>query len=206
MASTLLTSAYWPNLHYFYYVLKSNPILIEQYDHYQKQSFRNRTSILSANGVLDLSIPVSKTSKKEYTKDIIISYKENWQIKHWRAITSAYKNSPYFEFFESDIKESYFKKYDLLMEYNTQQLLFVLRALRINKEILFTQAFEKEPLDKLDVREIIHPKNDFREDKIVEKLLMYPYYQTFSIKFGFAPNLSILDLVFNTGLNAVGYF
>src|SRR4051812_19762950 len=99
----LLSSAYWPNLHYFFYLINYDKADIEQWDNYQKQTFRNRTTILSANGLLDLNIPVKKSAHKELMKDVEISYSERWQQKHWRAIASAYGSAPYFEFFGEEI-------------------------------------------------------------------------------------------------------
>src|SRR5687767_12751081 len=106
----LLSTAYWPNLEYFYRLLNSGATVIEQFENYQKQSYRNRMWILSANGVLELSVPIEHRATKELTKDIHISYREKWQHRHWRAITSAYRNSPYFEFFEDRIRTCYENK------------------------------------------------------------------------------------------------
>ena len=93
----LLSTAYWPNLHYFFYLLNSDEAVIEQHDHYQKQSYRNRTRILSANGPLDLQIPVKKSAQKEEVTGIEISHTESWRQIHWVAICSAYGKSPFFE-------------------------------------------------------------------------------------------------------------
>lgn len=202
---SLLSSAYWPNLHYFYYVLHSETICIEQFDNYQKQSFRNRTQILSANGTLDLSIPVTKSHSKELSKDIQISYRENWQQKHWRAIISAYKNSPYFEHFENEIAHFYSGKFDLLLDFNQQQLELLLNMLRIKKNFTRSEHYEKEPDSFFDLREKIHPKIDFKTDMLTLEVLSKPYYQTFETKFEFIPNLSILDLLFNKGLETLDY-
>lgn len=201
----ILNSAYWPNLHYFYYVLNSDRVVIEQMDHYQKQSFRNRTRILSANGVLDLSIPVKNRAAKELMKDVEISYQMPWQQNHWRAITSAYKNSPYFDFFEEEIKVFYSQSFPTLLEYNHQQLLCVLKLLKVKKEIHFTSVYEKKTSEKNDARDLIHPKLDFRMDLPANAVLKQSYYQTFGSKFDFVPNLSILDLLFNTGLETINY-
>lgn len=203
--NSLLSTAYWPNLHYFYYVFNSDLIHIEQFENYQKQSFRNRTRILSANGELDLSIPVKKKAPKELSKDIEISYKENWQMKHWRAITSAYKNSPYFEHFENEIEYLYSNKYENLMRFNLEQLQIVLKILQVKKNILLTQDYEKKLIGFTDLREKIHPKLNFKEDKNITEMLLRPYYQTFEAKFDFIPNLSILDLLFNKGLGTLDY-
>lgn len=203
MMDVLLNTAYWPNLHYFYYVFNSNTVTIEAQEHYQKQSFRNRMRILSANGPLDLVIPVKKNGDKQIVSTAEISYVEHWQTKHWRAITSAYRNSPYFEFFEDEIKAFYSLKHDLLLEYNTAQLTAILKILKLKKDISFTTKFEKEALNKIDLREKIHPKKESNE---LTAMLGKPYYQTFGDKFGFTPNLSILDLVLNEGLQTLNYF
>jgi hypothetical protein len=203
--NTLLSTAYWPNLHYFFYVLNSPSVAIEQFENFQKQSFRNRTQILTANGILDLSIPVHKKSVKEFTKDIGISYKENWQLKHWRAIISAYKNSPYFEHFETEIGNFYSRKYELLLDYNMDQLRTLLALLKIKKNITLTTEYKKEPKDFLDMREKIHPKVNFKSDPEIAVILSKPYYQTFEAKFNFFPDLSTLDLLFNTGLGTLNY-
>lgn len=202
---TILSTAYWPNLHYLYWFLHSEKTVIDVYEHYQKQSFRNRCQIMTANGPLNLSIPVKHLATKEFTADIEISYQEKWQIKHWRAIVSAYKNSPYFEHFEDELKLMYQNEPNLLVDFNVSQLRLILKLLRLKKEIaLSTSYIEAEETDN-DLRESIHPKLDFRSDKIVASVLMNPYYQTFEAKMKFVPNLSILDLLFNIGLETCAY-
>ncbi len=201
----LLSTAYWPNLHFFYYLLNSESVQIEQYENYQKQSFRNRTQILTANGVLDLSIPVVKQAAKELSKDIQISYAENWPQKHWRAIESAYSNSPYFDYFESEIGKFYTNKYELLVHYELEQIQCVLKILKLKKEITFTNSYQKTPENFSDLRELIHPKLSFKNDTEVSDKLQKNYYQTFEAKFNFIPNLSILDLIFNRGLESIPY-
>jgi hypothetical protein len=201
----LFSTAYWPNLHYFRYLLQAEDIRIEGAENYQKQSYRNRTRILSANGPLDLQIPILKKLPKERTDQVCISYQEAWQIRHWRAITSAYRNSPYFEHFEPEIEIFYTTRFDSLLEFNTLQLQAIFRILRLNKPLSLTQVYEKAPEGLNDLRALIHPKKDPRQDPNMSPGLSLPYYQTFDTKFGFIPNLSILDLLFNTGLGATRY-
>ena len=204
--NVVLSTAYWPNLHYMFYVLNAENVAIEQFENFQKQSFRNRTTLLSANGPLELSIPIKKRALKELSKDIKISYQENWQIKHWRAIESAYKNSPYFDFFEDDIKYFYSQGFENLLLYNYEQLNTVLKLLRLKKQIVLTTNFEAElATNKIDFRSTIHPKVSFKQDLSALEFLMKPYYQTFENKFPFQPNLSILDLLFNQGLESKVY-
>ena len=203
--NVLLVTSYWPNLHYFFYVLNASIINIEQFDNYSKQSYRNRTQILSANGVLNLSIPIKKNKSEKVINSIEISYKEDWQKNHWRAITSAYKNSPYFDFFEDDLKVFYSNKYNLLIDYNIDQLKFIVKVLKQKKNIQLTKQYESNPESVIDLRTIIHPKQSYLCDKLVANKLDQSYYQTFENKISFTPNLSILDLLFNKGLHTIDY-
>lgn len=203
--NVLLVTSYWPNLHYFFYVLNASIINIEQFDNYNKQSYRNRTQILSANGILNLSIPIKKNKSEKTVNSIEISYKEDWQKNHWRAITSAYKNSPYFDYFEDDLKVFYSNKYNLLIDYNLDQLKFIIKVLKQKKSIQLTKQYESNPESVIDLRTIIHPKHNYLSDKLVANKLNQSYYQTFENKILFAPNLSILDLLFNKGLKAIDY-
>ena len=200
----LLNSAHWPNLHYLYYLLNSEQVTIDDLGHYQKQSYRNRFQILSANGPLDMQVPIKHKPAKQTMQEVEINYKERWQARHWGAITSAYRNSPYFEFFEEEISWFYTNKTANLAELNALQLKFILKALRIKKEIVYTSAYVEQTQD-LDLREQIHPKIDFNSDGRVAPVLNKTYYQTFGEKFAFVPNLSALDLLFNTGLEATAY-
>jgi hypothetical protein len=194
----LLSSHYLPCLHYFYYAVNSDKIIIDGQEHYVKQSYRNRTQILSANGKLDLIIPVIHRNNQP-VEDVRISYSEKWQRNHWRAIYSAYRSSPYFSFFEDELKIFYEEENEFLLDYNTKLLETILKILRLKKEIAFTSSFEKNPENVIDLREKIHPKISFTNDKEVSQILTQPYYQAFGTKFGFTPNLSILDLLFNKG-------
>jgi hypothetical protein len=192
MQKVLLSTAYLPNTEYFHYLLKDNSI-IEKHEHYQKQSFRNRCQILSANGVLDLVIPLKKNADKELISQKRISYSENWQTKHWRAISSAYKNSPYFEFFEPEFYPFYAEKHEFLFDYNLKLIETILKILRIKKELALTNEFQKE-FQGLDLRESIHPK-------VKSAAALRPYHQVFADRFGYTENLSVIDLLFNQGLN-----
>lgn len=203
--TSLLSTAYWPNLHYFYYVLHSEKVCIEAHEHYQKQSYRNRCEIVSANGILNLSIPVKHLAHKEFVKDVEISYQENWQAKHWRAIVSAYKNSPYFEHFEEEIKAFYTHPTKFLLDYNTRQLELLCKLLRIDKNIYLSSTYVEASGEFNDKRAHIHPKLDHRTDKTVSEILIKPYYQTFEAKMAFVPNMSALDLIFNKGLGSIDY-
>jgi hypothetical protein len=149
---------------------------------------------------------VKKSKDDQKISEIEISYTDNWNAKHWRAIVSGYNNSPYFEFFEDELKQFYSTRYTSLFEFNLQQLYTVLKMLKIKRDIQFTTTFEKEPAGFSDLRNLIHPKeNGWKTNKACE-FLQKPYYQTFGSKLGFTPNLSILDLLLNKGLETKDYF
>ncbi len=202
----LLSSAYWPNLHHFYYLLHAEHVQIEQHEHYSKQSYRNRCVILSANGPLNLSIPVKKLKPKQLISEVEIAYKENWRAKHWRAIQSAYNNSPYFEYFEQELQHFYKSEYTHLLHYNLSQLELLFKLFRMNKKITLSTRFEGAPEKTVDLRKYSEPTIPFTNDALVGPLLSAEYYQTFKTKFPFVPNLSILDLLFNKGLESLDYF
>jgi hypothetical protein len=191
----LLPTSYLPPINYFSLLLKNEKVFIERHENFNKQTYRNRCEILTANGKLGLSIPLEKNSTKEIISEKRISYSELWQMKHWRAITSAYKNSPYFEYFEDEFKPFYFEEHEFLLKYNTDLTKLILHILRQKKELFFTNEFQKN-FDGIDLRESINVKPETRNPK---------YYQVFAAKSGFTPHLSVIDLLFNTGLETVNY-
>lgn len=195
MQNILLCTSYLPPINYFSLLLNNENVFLEQHEHFVKQTIRNRCEILSANGKLSLSIPLEKNADKEIISEKKICYKENWQIKHWRAITSAYKNSAYFEFFEDEFKPFYFEEHEFLMAYNTKLIKLILHILRQKKEIQFTSEYKKE-FTGIDLRTSINHKPETINPK---------YYQVFGEKFGFVSNLSVIDLLFNKGLESVDY-
>lgn len=187
----LLPTAYLPGLPYLKQVLKAETIVLEAHEHFVKQTHRNRCEILTANGKLALSIPLVKQADKEITAHKRISYAENWQQQHWRTISSAYKNSPYFEFFEDDLRPFYEQRHEFLLDYNTALLKTILHILRVKKQILLTEAYEPEPSGLKDLR---------HADEQVTAVPVKPHYQVFSIGSAFVPGLSCIDALFNIGL------
>lgn len=190
----LVSTAYLPNLAYLSQVINANAVILEKHEYFIKQTYRNRCDILSSNGKLSLSIPLVKQADKEIITQKRISYAENWQQQHWRSITSAYKNSPYFEYFEDEFRPFYEKRFEFLFEYNLLLLQTVLHILRIKKHISYTSVYNLNP-DMIDCRVLSDKNRQISEIK--------PYYQVFSDKLGFTSNLSCLDILFNEGLQTL---
>nr|NQU90939.1 WbqC family protein [Bacteroidota bacterium] len=195
----IISTAYLPSIQYFSYLMAADEVWIEQYETYPKQTFRNRCEIYSANGKLALTIPVVKVDGNHTkTRDIIISNHQNWQTMHWRAIDAAYANSPFFLYYKDDLEPFFHRPYKNLLDMNHQLLIALLEILHIKKTIPYTTEFVKSPVGVLDLRNEISPK-------VKTKYVFKPYYQVFEEKFGFIPGLSMLDLLFNVGDEAVDY-
>lgn len=194
-----LSSAYLAPVQY-YSKIPGNRIFIERNDNYLKQSYRNRCLIAAANGVMPLSIPVEHSSgAKILMKDIRIASHGNWQHIHWNAIISAYNSTPFFEYYQDDFYPLYHKKYHFLFDLNEEFFYLVLKLLNIDdSRISYTDEYKpKLNKDELDMRDTIHPKKDWQMND--SYFMPYPYYQVFEQKFGFMPNMSIIDLLCNMG-------
>lgn len=199
-SAVLLSTSYLPPVQYITKFLLYDDAYIEFHENYQKQSFRNRCIISAANGPLTLVIPVKKKpGVKTRITDIKIDYDVNWQKLHWRSIVSAYKNSPYFDFFEDEMTLFYEKKELYLVDYNMKILNTLFKMLRLEVKIHKTEKYVSDK-NFHDYRQSINPK------KRLEKPDMFfqpsNYHQVFLEKFGFIPNLSIIDLIFNEGPNS----
>jgi hypothetical protein len=197
----LLSTAYFAPIRYFSKLAAYPEIYIEHHENFIKQTYRNRTVILGANGAIPLIVPVEKgREQKIRITDLRISYDEEWQRTHWRTIFSAYNSSPFFEYYADDLEPLFRKKVDFLFDLNQQITKTLLDILEIPAELLLTQDFEAIPADCLNFREKINPKAHRNAED--PSFIAQPYTQVFSEKFGFVPDLSILDLLFNEGPSA----
>ncbi len=196
--SVLISTAYLPPVHYFAIMAKADEVLIEQYETYPRQTYRNRCEIYSANGKIPLIIPVHKPGGNHtMTKDVLVSNHEKWQLLHWRAIKTAYANSPFFLYYKDQLKYFFAEKVNSLIEFNLGLTQEILDLIGLKVKISYTCEFVMKPEHALDYRWNITPKKPFNEFPAKE------YYQSFNEKHGFIPNLSIIDLLFNLGPEAV---
>lgn len=198
----LLSSAYLPPVQYFAHLQSAEQVWIEQYDHYQKQTYRNRCVIAAPDGPLSLTVPIEKpNTQKAFMRDIRISDHGNWRHLHWNAIESAYNHTPFFEYYKDDFRPFYEKKFDFLVDYNEQLCQLVCQLIDIDTSFQRTESYVAEPSNTIiDLRDAIHPKKEVMDDASFSAV---PYYQVFQERLGFLPNLSIIDLLFNMGPEAI---
>ncbi len=195
----ILPIVYLGNIEYYSLLKNSEEVFFDLHGHYLKQNFRNRTEIYGANGKLNLIIPVEKHKNHTALQDIKISYDHFWQKQHWRSIASAYRSSPYFEFYEEELETVFMKHYTYLVEFNLALQNKILDLLSMSPIVSFSKEHHKEIEGFTDYRGYFTPKNKSLE---VPKEL---YNQVFEEKYGFLPNLFILDLLFNEGPNTVSF-
>ena len=193
----LIHPNYFPNIYQFIQIIKAKNILFEVSDNYQKQTFRNRTYIYGANGKLGLFIPVIHTHKnRELFKDVKISYESNWMDLHLKSLQSAYRSSPYFEYFEDDFIKLYSKKEKFLADFNIKCIKLISNLLDLDLDFKISNEYVEKTNDIIDLRDL----SNARKEKKIETP---KYIQVFESKHGYLNNLSILDLIFSEGKNSV---
>ena len=230
MNTVLLQTTYFGPIQWYQKLYRYDHVLIEQYDSYQKQTFRNRCVIATANGLQALTVPVEHptplTSNKSpsplggaggglLVKDLRISDHNQWRRIHWNALQSAYSESPFFEYYADDIRPFFEQKYDFLIDFNEAIRQKMCELIDIHPHVEYTQAFLPPNLpslregqgvgfsspNPLDLRSVISAKHPLPDADFESK----PYWQVFQQKHGFQPNLSILDLLFNQGPESIFY-
>ncbi len=200
---TILPLTYLGSIEYFYHLI-NDECIIEQYANYVRQTPTNRCAIAGPNSAQILSIPVIKQTGKTPVKDILIDNKCNWQTQHWRAIESAYNSAPFFEYFKDDLHKFYENHYKYLRDFNLEIQNCVLNLLEYNntKHILsdkYINTEENKYFNTNDLRETLLSK---KNNVPLRNSLRVPYYQVFSHKIGFTEGLSIIDLLFNMGMES----
>jgi hypothetical protein len=195
----LVSTAYLPPVEYFSLVSHADEVLVELEENYPKQSYRNRCYILSAHGPQILSVPVYLGSQhKTPLKEIRIDYSKRWQQVHLRAITSSYNSSPYFQFYFEDIEKIISRRTEFLIDLNMDLTESVLKMLKLNIKLTHTTEFEP-------IGEAAH---DFRYKISTKEKTHFAgkeYIQVFNPVNHFVHGLSIIDLIFNMGPEAINY-
>ncbi len=197
--TVLIHPAYFPSIAQMAIVAQASDIAIEADDNYQKQTYRNRSYISHTQGVLLLNVPILHTKgvRKKY-KDVGVENDFPWQSHHWKSLQSAYRTSPYFEYYEDEIVHLFKEPVTSLFEHNITIHKVICELLGIDTPWHFTEEYLKNPTNMVDARESINAKVDLG--------IPFPsYIQVFSDRNGFYPNLSILDLLFTEGPNAISY-
>lgn len=195
----LIHPTYCPSIATFVAIAKADSVVMEIQDNYQKQTYRNRCYIYAANGKLQLSIPVvfSQKNRQKYS-EVKIANTYKWQDNHWKSLESAYRTSPFFEFYADELQPLFTETFDTILEFNLKCFELICDCLQLELDYSKTEVYDKEPKNTIDYRALVNAK----KETIIP---LKPYTQVFKAKHGFINNLSILDLLFNEGTNAVSY-
>jgi hypothetical protein len=202
MRELIIENQYWPCILYYSLVLRIDVVHIESKEHFVKRSFRNKMQLPGPNGILDLSIPLEKGKSKKSMDEVAISYAENWSKSHLHTIHTLYKNAPFFEHYIDQIKAIYEVKYDRLIDLQHAIHQFIFKALKHEKELLYTKDYHTDYQEDL----FIDARNHLLPSAVnIEGFMHQPYMQIFEEKIGFKSNMSVLDLIMCEGPNAIHY-
>jgi len=208
MTTALLQTTYFGPVQWYQKLKRYDHCVIEQYDSYQKQTYRNRCVIATANGLQTLTVPVEVGGKKEEVREVRISDHNQWRRVHWNALQSAYSESPFFEYYADDIRPFFEQKYEFLIDFNEAIRQKMCELLDIETSVSFSSGFMVQGSGFMvqgsgfkDFREVIHAKHPQDDPEFQPR----SYWQVFQHRYGFQPNLSILDLLFCMGPEAVFY-
>ncbi len=196
--TALIDLHFLPSLEYFCALQKFDQIVLEKNEHYSKQTYRNRCYINTSQGIRVLTVPVTAKHGKVFVKDVRIDYSTKWQNNLWRTLQSAYKNAPFFEHYEEALHHHLYKNYSFLFDLNLSLLSFCLTSLKSDVKVSESVAYSKTPQQNVeDLRLVIQAKKAYSNRPIYKPVV---YHQVFGNMF--APNLSLIDLLFCEGPNA----
>ncbi len=194
----LLYPTYFSPIIQYIALAKNNEVTFEVEDNYQKQTFRTRCYIYGANGKQLLNIPILRANSRQKTKEVLLENSFNWQQQHLKSMASAYKSSPFYEFYEDDLTDLLLKKHKYLLDLNLDCQQFIIDNLPIELIIHKTTTFQLAYAKDIDFRFLADAKSERNYN-------LSKYTQVFSDKHGFIENLSVLDLLFMEGPNAINY-
>ena len=207
MSTALLQTTYFGPIQWYQKLRRYDRCVIERHDSYQKQTYRNRCVIATANGLQALTVPVTSDGGA-MLKDIRVSDHNQWRRVHWNALQSAYSESPFFEYYADDIHPFFEKRYEFLVDFNEAIRQKMCQLIDIQPHVEYSAAFiapgsmgraSDQQVD--DFREVIHAKHPRPDIGFIPRR----YWQVFQRRHGFLPNLSILDLLFCMGPESVFY-
>lgn len=200
--AALLELQFLPPVWYFTQLIRHPVVVIEQWEHYQKRSYRNRCHIATSLGVQRLSIPLQKGKNQQMPiREVRIAYDQPWQKQHEQTLRAAYRRAPFFEEYATPLLETLRQEHEFLFDLNLQLLDQLIEFLGIKTEITFTGSFSLSAPDNCtDLRNTIHPLYPAAD----QGFLPAHYNQVFEDRHGFSPNLSIIDLLFCMGPEAPG--
>ena len=195
--SCILASAYFPPVQWMQKLHRYRHAIIERNDNFQKQTFRNRCLIATANGVQALTVPIEKyEGAKCPMRDIRISDHGEWRHLHWNAIVSAYGESPFFDYYADDLHPFFERKWTYLFDFNMEIARKLCELLDVRPHIELTDTYaDAEAVRADDFRDAIRPKHPLPDPSFEPR----PYYQVYASRNGFQPNMSVLDLLCNEG-------
>ena len=196
--TVLLSTTYFGPVQWYQKLYRSDEAEIEQWESFQKQTYRNRCLIAAPNGIQALTVPVEHTVSP-LIKDLKVSDHGNWRHLHWNALVTAYSESPFFEYYQDDIRPFYEQRWDYLLDYNEAIRTKICELIDIQSKVTLTGEYSRSSDN--DYREAIRPKHSAPDPDFTPR----PYYQVYQQKHGFLPNLSILDLLFNMGPESIFY-
>lgn len=188
----ILPSSYFGSIAYFKELAKYDVVYIEAREHFPKQTYRNRCDIVAGDGILSLSIPTKKKfGSKTPSNEVTLSDDENWRIRHWRALTSAYQSAPFFDYYSIEVKELLFQEESNLLDFNIAITERIIKWLDLNTKISATTDFS--PILENDPRSFLLSKDQNQQ------LIPAPYIQVFPGENNYKESLSILDAVLCLG-------
>ena len=202
----LLSTTYFGPIQWYQKLYRASHVEIEQWESFQKQTYRNRCLIATTQGIQALTVPIIR-GESPLIKDIRISDHGNWRHLHWNALQSAYGESPFFEYYQDDIRPFFTERWTFLLDFNEAIRAKICELIDMQPEVGYTRTFETQAVlqrcspSVSDFRSAINPKHPEADADFDAK----PYYQVYQQKHGFLPNLSILDLLFNMGPESIFY-
>jgi hypothetical protein len=202
MKKVLLSTTYFGPVQWYQKLYRAEEVFIERCESFQKQTYRNRCIIATTNGLQALTVPVER-DQGDLISTLRISDHGNWRHLHWNALKSAYGESPFFDYYQDDIRPFFEQRWDYLFDFNEAIREKMCELLDIQPKVNYTEVFIVEPTASniMDYRSAIRPKHPDPDPDFTPKR----YYQVYEQKHGFLPNLSILDLLFNMGPESIFY-